>query len=370
MEWIIVLGSVAWIGLLLLPWRPWSTRERLEATDQESVENGDIAVLVPARNEEESIQRTLRGLRNQETNLTIFLIDDQSGDHTRERAQGLGLTNLTIIEGRELPIGWTGKLWALEQGRKYVASSLLLLLDTDIELAPDIVRALRNKLLREDLDLVSIMATLRTEDFWEKLLAPAFVFFFKLVYPFSRGNNPRSRLGVAAGGCILLRREILSAIGGFEAVRGAVIDDCALAQRVKDAGGRTWTGLSQSVRSHRHYPKLSSFWAMVARTAYTQLRYSVMMLLATTCFMLVVFWGPYLAILTNSWMLRALAIVGWFCMGYAYWPIVRFYRLSLLWTVTLPFVATLYLLMTWSSALAYWRGRRSIWKGRVYARSD
>lgn len=370
MEWLIVFGSVAWIGLLMFPLRAWSTRERLEATipAAEDDDLADTSVLIPARNEEEGIERTLRGLCNQGQNLEIFLVDDQSSDRTRVKAQALGLTNLTIIEGRELPNGWTGKLWALEQGRKSVVSALLLLLDADIELAPGIVRALHDKLVNENLDLVSIMATLRTEDLWEKWLAPAFVFFFKLVYPFSRGNNPQSRLGVAAGGCMLLRTEMLAAIGGFEAVRGAVIDDCALAQKVKDAGGRTWIGLSRSVRSHRRYPNLSSFWAMVARTAYTQLRYSVVMLLVTTALMLVVFWSPFLAVMTPSWSLRALAVLGWSCMLAVYWPTVRFYRLSPLWTSTLPIIATLYLLMTWSSAFAYWKGRRSVWKGRVYAR--
>jgi hopene-associated glycosyltransferase HpnB len=370
MEWLIVFGSIAWIGLLLLPWRPWSTRERLEAAGLSCApgELSDISVLIPARNEEASIERTLRGLADQEQGLEIFLIDDQSTDHTIERAQAVGLRSLTMVQGRELPAGWTGKLWALEQGRKLVTSRFVLLLDADIELAPGIVSALREKLVGERLDLVSIMATLRTDRFWERWLVPAFVFFFKVIYPFALGNNPESRLGVAAGGCILLRTEALTAIGGFEAVRTAVIDDCALAQRVKAAGGRTWIGLSRSVRSHRPYPNLSSFWVMVSRTAYTQLRYSVVVLLATTCFMLIGFWGSFLAITTTSWPLKVLAIAGWCCMIGAYLPTVRFYRLSPLWTVTLPIVATLYLLMTWSSAIEYWKGRRSVWKGRVYAR--
>jgi len=369
MEWLIVFGSVAWFGLLLLPWRPWGARERLEATGFASeTDFAKIAVLIPARNEEENVERTLRALRAQGPDLKIFLIDDQSIDRTKEKAQAVGLKNLTIVDGRELPDGWTGKLWALEQGRKLVTSMLVLLLDADIELAPGMVPALQKKLVSENLDLVSIMATLRTDHFWERWLVPAFVFFFKLVYPFARGNNPKSRLGVAAGGCILLRTEMLATIGGFEAVRGAVIDDCTLAQKVKEAGGKTWIGLSRSVKSHRPYPDLTSFWAMVSRTAYAQLRYSVLMLLAVTCLMLILFWGPFLAIMTTSWTLKVVALVGWSCMIAAYLPTVRFYRLSPLWTTTLPIIATLYLLMTWSSAIQYWKGRRSIWKGRVYAR--
>jgi hopene-associated glycosyltransferase HpnB len=369
MEWFIVFGSVAWIGLLLLPWRPWGARERLEVSGVASGTNfAKIAVLIPARNEEENVERTLRALRDQGQDLKIFLIDDQSIDHTKEKAQGIGLKNLTIVDGRELPDGWTGKLWALEQGRKLVTSMFVLLLDADIELAPGMVPALHKKLVSENLDLVSIMATLRTDHFWERWLVPAFVFFFKLVYPFARGNNPKSRLGVAAGGCILLRTEMLATIGGFEPVRGAVIDDCTLAQKIKEAGGKTWIGLSRSVKSHRPYPDLASFWAMVSRTAYTQLRYSVLMLLAVTCLMMILFWGPFLALWTTSWALKAVAVVGWSCMIAAYLPTVRFYRLSPLWTITLPIIAALYLLMTWSSAIEYWKGRRSIWKGRVYAR--
>jgi hopene-associated glycosyltransferase HpnB len=370
MEWLIIFGSFAWIVLLSVPWRPWSTRERLDATDLAS-ETGDLAefsVLIPARNEEGNIERTLCALRDQGQDLKIFLIDDQSIDHTKEKAQAVGLRNLTIVKGRELPAGWTGKLWALEQGRKLVTSSFVLLLDADIELAPGIVSALYKRLVSENLDLVSIMATLRTDHFWERWLAPAFVFFFKLIYPFALGNSLKSRLGVAAGGCILLRMETLARIGGFEAVRDAVIDDCALAQRVKDAGGRTWIGLSRSVNSHRPYPNLSSFWAMVSRTAYTQLHYSVVILLATTCLMLIAFWAPFSAVATTSWLLKVLALAGWGCMIGTYLPTVRFYRLSPLWAVTLPVIATLYLLMTWSSAIEYRKGRRSVWKGRVYAR--
>jgi hopene-associated glycosyltransferase HpnB len=369
MEWLIVFGSIAWIGLLFLPWRPWGARERLEVTGLASeTDSAKIAVLIPARNEEENVERTLLALRDQGPDLQIFLIDDQSVDHTKEKAQAVELNNLTIVDGRELPDGWTGKLWALEQGRKLVTSTLVLLLDADIELAPGMVSALREKLVSENLDLVSIMATLRTDHFWERWLVPAFVFFFKLVYPFARGNNPKSRLGVAAGGCILLRTEMLATIGGFKGVRRAVIDDCTLAQKVKEAGGKTWIGLSRSVKSHRPYPDLASFWVMVSRTAYTQLRYSVLMLLAVTCLMLIVFWGPFLAVWTTSWTLKVVALVGWSCMTAAYLPTVRFYRLSPLWTITLPIIATLYLLMTWSSAIEYWKGRRSIWKGRVYAR--
>jgi glycosyltransferase involved in cell wall biosynthesis len=161
MEWLIAFSSVAWIGLLILPWRPWSTRERLEAVNRAPIDSdlSDITILIPARNEEEHIERTMRGLQNQGQNLQIMLVDDQSSDHTRVKAQRLELVNLTIVEGCELPNGWTGKLWALEQGRKWISSSLLLLLDADIELAPGTVRALRDKLVSENLDLVSIMAS-------------------------------------------------------------------------------------------------------------------------------------------------------------------------------------------------------------------
>jgi hopene-associated glycosyltransferase HpnB len=365
MEILITVAALLWLGVLLVPWRPWSTREQLEP-DRKPVDLSDVTVLIPARNEAEVVSRTLAALANQGPGLRVVLVDDQSEDGTVEAARTTFPDRLTIVSGQALPEGWSGKLWALEQGRTHVRTELILLLDADIELAPGMGGALRRKLTVEGIDLVSIMAELRMVSIAEKMLVPAFVYFFKLLYPFALGNNTRSKVGVAAGGCILIRSNLLKKIGGFGALRGALIDDCTLARKVKEAGGRNWTGLSHSVRSHRPYPHFSNFWEMVARTAYTQLGYSVFMLSITTLLMLLVFWVPIIGLFVPSNLTRYLALVGIVLMGVCYLPTVRYYRRSGLWVLSLPLIGLLYLLMTWSSALRYWRGKRSQWKGRVY----
>ena len=367
MEFLVVAGSLLWVALILVPWRPWSTRERLEP-GREPANLSDVTVLVPARNEAEVLERTLSALAMQGPGLQVILVDDQSSDDTASLALSTLPTGLRVLNGKPLPPGWTGKLWALEQGWRNTNTDLVLLLDADIELESRMIGTLKQKLIDEQLDLVSIMARLRMETFWEKLLAPAFIYFFKLLYPFSVGNNPNSSLGVAAGGCILVRSDALRRAGAFLSIRNAIIDDCSLAAGVKKFGGRTWTGLSHSVRSHRPYPRLSSFCEMVERTAFTQLRYSIWLLLATTFIMLLAFWFLWAGLFSWSLAVRSVALLGAFAMISSYLPTLRYYRRSVLWAPMLPFVGGLYLLMTWSSALRYWRGKRSEWKGRVYAR--
>jgi hopene-associated glycosyltransferase HpnB len=369
MEYLAGTGALLWVGLLLVPWRPWSTRERVEAGETDvSPGRSGITVLIPARNEAASIRRTLSALGKQETELKIILVDDQSSDETAAIARSTLATGLTVVTGTPLPSGWTGKLWALEQGFQNAATELVLLLDADIELEPGMVQALRQKLISEQLDLVSVMAWLRMETFWEKLLAPAFIYFFKLLYPFALGNKPDSKLGVAAGGCILIRANALRKAGAFRSIRDAIIDDCALARRVKACGGRAWIGLSRSIRSHRPYPRLANFWEMVARTAYTQLHYSIWLLLATTFLMLLIFLFPLTGFFAGSFTGRCFAIIGLCAMMASYMPTLRYYRRSVLWAPILPLIGCLYLVMTWASAVRFWRGERSEWKGRVYVR--
>jgi hopene-associated glycosyltransferase HpnB len=367
---LIVLGSLAWPFILLLPRKPWSTRERLD-NDDPSLETdlSDITALIPARDEAESIPTTVGALRQQGQNLAVILIDDQSSDGTADLAMRSFSGNLRVLPGKELPEDWVGKLWALEQGRQLATTELILLLDADIELAPGTIRVLKSKLKAENLDLVSLMAELRMQTFWEKFLSPAFIFFFKLLYPFAEGNDPRSGLGVAAGGCVLIRAGTLQGVGGFGALKASIIDDCELANRVKQVGGKTWIGLTHSAKSQRPYPSLGSFWNMVARTAFTQLRYSVFLLLLTTFLMAVVFWCPILGLVYRSMIVRAVSWLGLVSMWAAYLPVVRFYRQTPLLVITLPVVALLYLLMTWSSAIRYWSGQRSMWKGRRYGRA-
>jgi hopene-associated glycosyltransferase HpnB len=367
---LVVLGSLAWPFILLLPRKPWSTRERLDNDDSSpETDLSDITVLIPARDEAESIATTVGALERQGQNLAVIVIDDQSSDGTADLARRSFSGNLRVLLGKELPEGWVGKLWALEQGRQLATTELILLLDADIELAPGTVRALRSKLKGENLDLVSLMAELRMQTLWEKFLSPAFVFFFKLLYPFAEGNDPQSGFGVAAGGCVLIQARTLQAIGGFSALRASIIDDCELAKRVKRLGGKTWIGLTHSAKSQRPYPSLGSFWNMVARTAFTQLHCSVFLLLLTTFLMVVVFWCPVLGLAHRSMMARAVSWLGLVSMWAAYLPVVRYYRQIPLLVITLPFIALLYLLMTWSSAIGYWSGQRSMWKGRRYKRT-
>ncbi|HTD17534.1 MAG TPA: glycosyltransferase [Chthoniobacterales bacterium] len=367
---VIILGSLGWPCILLLPWKPWSTRERLESDDSSpEADVSDVTVLIPARDEAESIPKTLAALERQGKKLAVIVVDDQSSDGTAELAKKSFRGNLRVLLGKELPGDWVGKLWALEQGREVATTDLILLLDADIELAPGIIRALKAKLKAENLDLVSLMAELRMQTVWEKVLSPAFIFFFKLLYPFAVGNDLRSGLGVAAGGCVLVRADKLKAIGGFSALRTSIIDDCELARRVKQLGGQTWIGLTHSAKSQRPYPSLSSFWNMVARTAFTQLRYSVLLLLLTTLLMALVCWCPLFGLAHRSMLVRTVSWLGLVSMWAAYLPVVRFYRQTPFLVITLPFVASLYLLMTWSSAVRYWRGQRSKWKGRSYGRA-
>lgn len=363
---LTLLALLCWAGLLLLPWRPWSTREQLEADPGASVDLGDITALLPARDEAGSIARTLRALAAQGNLARIVLVDDQSEDGTGDIARGLGLANLEVLNGSDPPPGWSGKLWALEQGRRQVASGYVLLLDADIELAPGMLATLERHRRAGNLALASIMAHLHMETVWERLLLPPFVYFFKLIYPFALANRPASRVAAAAGGCILLERKALDGIGGFAALHDAIIDDCTLAQRVKRAGGSTWVGLSHGVRAIRPYGTLANIWNMVARTAYTQLHYSPLLLGLCTALLLLTYGAPFLGLVGGHAWLASAALAA---MAASYLPTVRYYGLPDWWTVTLPLAAVLFLAMTWTSALRYWSGERSRWKRRSYERA-
>jgi hopene-associated glycosyltransferase HpnB len=370
------IAASAWGLILLLPWQPHRTRERLEAAT-ESADLGDVAVLIPARNEAGHIGRVLRALGRQGPGLEIVVVDDESGDGTaavcRELAAHLPLT-LRVVDGAALPAGWAGKLWALQQGLDRIERRYCLLLDADIELAPHMVPALRERALGTGAVLVSVMATLPCRHAWERLLVPAFIFFFKLLYPFSLVASGR-RAG-AAGGCMLVETHALRAIGGFAALRNALIDDCTLAARLRARGGRLVLGLSRSAQSLREYPHLGEFWSMVTRTAFTQLRYSTALLLATTLVMLVVFLAPLAALAigiadgaASARIAGGIGLAGLVLMALAYLPVVRFYRLPVVWSATLPAAGVLFLAMTWASAINYWRGTKARWKERSYEAS-
>jgi hopene-associated glycosyltransferase HpnB len=367
--WILI-GTIAaclWLAVFLAPWRPWSTREHLAPEERIAglCDLAEITALVPARNEAPLIGATLRALAMQGTGLQVLVIDDQSTDDTATCARHAGAE---VLASAPLPEGWTGKLWALEQGYRHVASPYLLLLDADILLEPGTVRALRAQLERSGVQLASIMAAPRLRTFWERLLLPPFVYFFKLLYPFHLANGPSRHFAAAAGGCMLLERRVLEQIGGFAALRGALIDDCTLARHAKQAGFRTWIGLTHAARSLRESTRLQDVWDMVARTAYTQLRCSPAWLIGCTLLMLLAFGVPVAGLAASEPIGRALAGAALTLLCLTYVPVLRYYGLSAWRAPTLPFVAGLFLAMTWSSALRYWRGTRSSWKGRIYAR--
>jgi hopene-associated glycosyltransferase HpnB len=374
---LAAVALAAWLGVLLLPSEPWRIRERLvpeAAAEGGSIhaDLGGVTVLIPARNEAAEIGATLRGLTGQGDRLEVVVIDDQSDDGTAEAAHRANAAfpeslDLKLIEGRELPPGWGGKLWALDQGLAKVEREFCLLLDAEIILNPGVIDALLRKACDEDRAMVSVMARLRCESLWEKLLVPPFIFFFKLLYPFSSVNDPRRRTAAAAGGCILIRAEVLRALGGFGAFRDALIDDCTLAARVKGAGHSIWLGLSDSVSSSRAYVDLRSFRAMVTRTAFTQLHHSALLLGLVVIVMAVVFVAPIVALAAASGQWGVAAGAGAYAaMAAAYWPTVRFYRLAAFRVFSLPIAGVLFLAMTVESALRYWRGVTAEWKGRTY----
>lgn len=367
MLYILVASVIIWLSILLAPWLPWTTRERLESLGAApDADLSDVTVLIPARDEAEHIGRTVAAVCAQGKGLSVIVIDDESTDATAEIASQY--PGVRVLRGQPLSSGWTGKLWALEQGRKQVTTPYILLLDADITLAPGILCAAQAKLRTSSLGMVSLMARLRMQSAWEKLLMPAFVFFFKLLYPFAVSNSRSRLVAAAAGGFVLVKAEALEAIGGFAALRGAIIDDCGLAGRIKKAGFRTWIGLTHSVISQRVYDDLKTIWDMVARTAYTQLRHSVLLLLVCTLAMLAAFWAPLVGVLLWPGVVPgALALIATAALAISYRATLKYYGLSSLWIVLLPLAGTLFLAMTWSSAARYWAGERSRWKGRSYA---
>jgi len=370
-EWVWTIPLIFWLVMLLLPWQPWRNRETLTvANPATNADLSDISVIIPARNEASQISRTLEALAEQGKNLHVIVVDDQSQDDTASRARSFQHLDLSVIDGQALPTGWTGKLWALQQGVTAMQRPITVLLDADITLAPGVLVSLRDKMQHQKLALVSVMAQLSMRSYWEKLLLPAFIYYFKQLYPFALSNNPRVKfVAAAAGGCIMMESATLKAIGGFAGIKATLIDDCALARRVKQKGYTTWVGLTRDVYSHRPYDGLGPIWEMVSRTAFHQLKYSLSLLLIVTALFLTIYALPWLGLFSDSTLGQTSSALSLAIMMAMYFPILRYYQRSSLWCLAVPLIALLYLAMTWSSAIEYWTGGGKGWRGRRYNNS-
>ncbi|GAA0941353.1 MULTISPECIES: glycosyltransferase [Streptomyces violaceusniger group] len=420
--WIAAGSLAAWLWLLLGQGFFWRTDVTLPRTDPDGSGPPEpdgfgppepaiwpsVAVVVPARDESAVLPASLPSLLAQDYPgpAEIFLIDDGSSDGTgklaRELADEHGGLPLTVDSPGEPGPGWTGKLWAVRHGMALATTRLaadrgdadgadrkdadgrdadrkddggvdyLLLTDADIAHEPDSLRELVRAAETNGLDLVSQMARLRVVTYWERLIVPAFVYFFAQLYPFRWVNRSRGRTAAAAGGCVLLRREAAERAGVPEAIRQAVIDDVALARTVKRSGGRIWLGLADRVDSVRPYPRLGELWRMVSRSAYTQLRHNPLLLLLTVAGLAVVYLVPPAAVvagvLTGRPAPLTLGAAAWALMAGSYIPMLRYYRQTLWLAPLLPLTALLYLLMTVDSAVRHHLGQGAAWKGRTYAR--
>jgi hopene-associated glycosyltransferase HpnB len=365
--------AILWLGFALLD-RRWRIEPRLRDPDDGSASQR-VVVVVPARNEAQQLPRTLPTLLAQDhPHLSVVVVDDHSDDGTAEVARRIAsdagaADRVTVITPPPLPAGWTGKVWALHHGVERALADRpdwIWLTDADIRREPDGLRRLLATARAEGRDLVSVMARLRCETPWERLLIPPFTYFFAALYPFPAVGRDDSRVAGAAGGCMLVRREVIERIGGMEAIREAVIDDVSFGRACKDAGARLWLGYHPGVESIRKYEDLESIWSMVARSAYTQLGYSPAALLGCVVALIVLFLSPVAAVLFGSSAVCVLGAVAYAAMVRTYWPMVRHLRAGFLWALTLPAAVALYVAMTISSAWRHHSGAGATWKGRAY----
>ena len=380
---VAAVSLAAWGYLLAARGGFWRCAERDEAdaagagaADEPSAWPA-VAVIVPARNEADVIGETLGALLQQDYRgaVTIVVVDDDSTDETarvsREAARRAGAADrVAVLDAPQVPPGWTGKLWAMHCGIAHAASrapDYLLLTDADIRHAPDSLRGLVARARAGSLVLASRLATLRCESFAERALVPAFVFFFRMLYPFAWVNATHTRTAAAAGGCMLVRRDALDAAGGLHAIRGELIDDCALARLLKRRGPVSLT-LSTRVESLRAYRSFGALRRMISRCAFSELRYSWLRLVLAMTAMLVVFVAPAVIFVAADAPAAAVAGLGWLAMAFALQPTLRLYARSPLWGLALPAIALVYVAFTVDSAFAHARGRGGGWKGRVYAR--
>lgn len=382
---LALLSLLIWLYLLFFRGGFWRCAERLTASRQTVTSWPAVTAVVPARNEAAVIASALASLLDQDYpgDFSVILVDDQSEDGTeavarQAAAESRRRERFSLLRAPTLPAGWTGKLWALEQGVRQVDqdSRYLWFSDADIAQPPDALRRLVAKAESERRDLVSLMVGLRCDGFWERLLIPPFIYFFQKLYPFAWVNDPHRPTAAAAGGCVLLRRDALARIGGLASLSDALIDDCTLAAEIKAScsaeSGGIWLGLAEGARSIRPYGGLGAIWAMVARTAYTQLQHQPLLLLGTLLGMFLTYLLPPLGLLGYPWHQQAgVALasgLAWAAMSLSLLPVLRLYGQNLWFAPLLPLAAALYSAMTLDSAWRHWRGRGGGWKGRIQAK--
>jgi hopene-associated glycosyltransferase HpnB len=373
---LAALPLAIWLYLLLARGGFWLSSERDERDATDPVRWPKVVAVIPARDEAECIGATIASLIGQDYpgEFSIIVVDDQSSDGTgaiakRTAAASGAADRLTVLAGRSLPAGWTGKLWALQQGIELArtrAPEFLLLTDADIVHGPDLLRRLAARAEHGGLVLASLMVKLRCESLAERALIPAFIFFFQMLYPFPWINRQDRPTAGAAGGCMLVRTENLQQAGGIERIRSALIDDCALATVLK-AQGPIWLGLTERAHSIRRYPDFNDIRRMVARSAYAQLRFSPVLLAGTVAGMVVTYLAPPLLAILAQGLPRAFGLAAWLVMAVAFQPTLRLYRLSPLWGIVLPAIAFCYTLFTLDSALQFASGKGGLWKGRIQA---
>jgi hopene-associated glycosyltransferase HpnB len=362
-----ILSLLVWVYLLGCRGFFWQSGPVLEPAEPDL--SPAVAVVVPARDEAGVIARSVNSLlaQNYRGELTVIVVDDNSGDGTGNLARAINDPRLTVVTGAPRPVGWSGKLWAVRQGVAVAADAeLILLTDADIVHDPAHLGTLVAKIEGQQLDLVSEMVTLSCDSLVERALVPTFVFFFQMLYPFAWVNDGLKPVAAAAGGTILLRNRALKRIGGIECLKGALIDDVALAAAVKQ-GGRIWLGHASMARSIRPYPRIGDIWNMITRTAFVQLRFSWLILVATTLAMAVIWLLPPILTLTQHGAARLYGAIAWIMLIISYIPTLRRFNRSLIWAVALPVIALFYMAATIASAINHYTGRGVAWKGRAYS---
>ena len=364
-ELVGAVSLAVWIYLLTCRGGFW--RVRVLPIPKSDAPRKSVVAVIPARNEESVVGQAIASLLNQDYpgSLHIILVDDHSTDATIAAAGTH--ERLRIVEAGPLPQGWTGKLWAVSEGLKRASelrADYVLLTDADIVHSPSNIAGLIARAEAGGLDLVSYMVKLQCRTLAERALTPAFVFFFLKLYPPSWIARLDRVTAGAAGGCMLIRPAALARIGGIAAIRGELIDDCALARAVKQ-GGNIWMGLTEETRSIREYATFGEILRMISRSAFTQLHHSILLLAGTILGMTVIYLAPPLLILTADRIAAACGMAAWILMMIAYVPTLRFYRRSVAWAPLLPLIAMFYMIATVDSAMRYWTGRGGLWKGRV-----